>query len=85
VKVFHRSKTKKQFSCANEAIFSGREDCRKPRYDPIASDEQRGSIMWSIIAALIFNYVIMPRWKLASGDTAKIRGAGFSRNLRRGG
>jgi hypothetical protein len=39
--------------------------------------------MWSIIAVLIFNYIIMPGWKLTSGDAAKIRGAVSHGNLRR--
>jgi hypothetical protein len=30
--------------------------------------------MWNIISALIFQFVIVPRWRLASGDVAKVRG-----------
>jgi hypothetical protein len=75
--------TKKQFSYAIEAISSGRENSLKPSSVQIARIKQRGSIMWSIIAALIFNYIIMPGWKLTSGDAAKIRGAGSHKNLHR--
>jgi hypothetical protein len=42
VKLFRPARTTKQLSCANEAIFLGREDCRKPRYDPVAPDQTTG-------------------------------------------
>ena len=62
----------------HEAIFSGRENSRKPRFVPITHHQtiklQRGSIMWSIITTLIYYYIIVPGWKLTRSDAAKIRG-----------
>jgi hypothetical protein len=40
--------------------------------------------MWSIITALIYYYIIVPGWRLSSGDAAKIRGKGSTyKNLHR--
>ena len=44
--------------------------------------KQRGSIMWNIIIALIYYFIIMPGWKLTAGGAAKVRGAKFHRDLR---
>jgi hypothetical protein len=33
------------------------------------------SIMWSIVTALIYFFVIVPRWRLTSRDVAEVRGA----------
>ena len=38
--------------------------------------------MWSIITGLIYFLIIVPGWKLSSRDVAKIRGAGYHKNLR---
>jgi hypothetical protein len=75
--------TKKQFSYANESHFLGPRKQPETKLCSNSGINQRGSIMWSIIAALIFNYIIMPGWKLTSGDAAKIRCVGSHKNLRR--
>jgi hypothetical protein len=39
--------------------------------------------MWGIVTALIYWLIIVPGWRLTSRDVAKVRGAGFQKNLRR--
>ena len=59
----------KPFSGAGEVVL-------KQQSAPIAPIKQRGSIMWNIVSALIYYFIIEPRWKLTSSDVASIRGAG---------
>jgi hypothetical protein len=68
------------FLC-NEAIFADGENGRTPKYGLIAADDQTTGFdhMWSIIAALIFNQIILPGWKLTTRDRAKVRGANCRR------
>jgi hypothetical protein len=39
--------------------------------------------MWNIVSALIYFFVIVPRWRLTSRDVAEVRGAGSQKYLGR--
>jgi hypothetical protein len=66
----------KPFSGAGEVTL-------KQQSAPIAPIKQRGSIMWNIISALIYYFIIEPRWKLTSSDIAGIRSMGSQKSLHR--
>jgi hypothetical protein len=84
VKLFHPSKTKKQIQARTKPISQGGENSRKQRYGAIVPGSNKwGSIMWSIVTALIYWLIIVPGWRLTSRDMAKVRGAGFKRSLHR--
>jgi len=57
--------TTKPFSGAGEIGL-------KQESAPILPDQQRGSIMWNIVSALIYHFVIVPKWRLGSRDMAKV-------------
>jgi hypothetical protein len=70
--------------CEATKPFSGAgEVTLKQQSAPIAPIKQRGSIMWNIISALIYYFIIEPRWKLTSRDMAWTRGADPQKYLRR--
>ena len=84
MKLFRLSKTKKQFSCSTKPFSQAPKTAGNQDSFQSSTIKQRGSIMWSIITALIYYYTIVPGWRLSSGDAAKIRGKGSSyKNLHR--
>jgi hypothetical protein len=56
-----------------KSFFGAGEIGLKQKSAPIASDQQRGSIMWNLASALIYFFVIVLRWR--SSDVAEVRGA----------
>jgi hypothetical protein len=83
VKVFHRSKRRNNFTARTKPFSQAAKTAGNRDTIQSLPIKQRSSIMWSIVTALIYYFIIVPGWRLTSGDTAKIRGAGFQKDLRR--